>query len=465
MNDPQLIMDEIKDPALQKKSAAIKTLYDSFDRKDLPGGYAVAILNEGQVIFKQAYGMANHEYDAPFTSQTVFDFASVAKQFTGHCIADLIRKNQLSLEDNIRKFLPELPDYGQAITVRHLLGHTSGLRDWFTLVKLTGRNESDTVTDDFLMKLTCSQQALNFTPGSQHAYSNTGYFLLAQIIHRATGKTLQAYADENIFKPLGMESTFFSMDVNEIIKERAAPYLGDADNHYGQGANQLTAPGSSSLFSTLDDMVKWARYFDQCIAEEDESFRMMLTPTVLNDGKQIKYNFGIFHGRWRNHLFIGHGGSWNAFACEVFLFPAERISLIFITNRSPNHINTYDAVRCILFDEPEFKQDGTEQETVEDQEPPAVDQTELANLPGIYFSPEIQSAYTVRYENGQLILGHLINENVILSWVKPGTYKGDKYWCEQLIFTRNAENEVDGFYLSADAGNMVKDLRFIKLES
>lgn len=168
-------------------SSRIRTLFDACDRPDTPGGFAAAVIKDGRVLFKGAYGFSNIEHDIPFTIHTVTDMASIAKQFTGFAVATLIWEGRLGLDDDIRCYLPEVPDFGDTITVRHLLYHTSGVRDWVGLVKISGRYEEDVITDDFLLRLVMNQRDLNFKPGERFQYSNTGYFLLAKIVSRVTG--------------------------------------------------------------------------------------------------------------------------------------------------------------------------------------------------------------------------------------------------------------------------------------
>ena len=447
----------------EQKAKAVEDLFDSFDNIALFGGYSVAVVIEGQVIFRKAYGTANHEYDIPFTTQTIFDFASVAKQFTGYCVADFLLKSAFMEEADIREFIPELPDYGDPITIRHLLGHTSGLRDWYPMIKLAGYSENDTISTNFLMKLICRQKALNFMPGSRYAYCNSGYFLLSQLIERVSGKSLREYANESIFKPLGMGSTFFGDDPNEIIKNRAMPYLGNEHNDYGQGANRLAAPGCSSLFSNLEDMITWMRFFDTCIHNQDPHFELMRQPTPLNDGRKVSYNFGIAKGRWREHVCMGHGGGWNAFACDVSYFPQERTSIIFFSNRSPNHVNTSDALRCILFDEAEVFSPPNSPSNEPDQQPPRGNPTPVEDYSGEFYSDEVQTTYTVHPENDHLLMCHLVNEDVILREKEPDTFSGDKYWCDEITFTRDEQGLVNGLMLTADSGNLMKDILFSKI--
>ena len=158
-------------------SGQIEAICDDPYNPEVPGGYAIAVIQHGKVEFKKTYGYANSEHDIPFTSSTVFDYASVAKQFTGFGIASLVEQGKLSLDDDIRKYLPEVPDLGEKITIRHLLYHTSGIRDWVALVKLSGRYKADVITDDFLMKIVEHQKELNFNPGEEYSYCNTGYLL------------------------------------------------------------------------------------------------------------------------------------------------------------------------------------------------------------------------------------------------------------------------------------------------
>jgi len=164
-------------------------LFKACDKPDIPGGFAAAVIKNGTVIFKKAYGYANFENKIPFTTTTVVDYASIAKQFTGFAIARLIQEGKLHLDDDIRAYLPEVPEFGSMITIDHLLHHTSGIRDWVGLVKISGKYENDVITQDFLMKLMKNQKDLNFKPGEKNQYSNMGYFLLAKIVSRVTGKS------------------------------------------------------------------------------------------------------------------------------------------------------------------------------------------------------------------------------------------------------------------------------------
>lgn len=328
----------------------IDALFAPSDNPEIPGGFAVALVKEGKVIFKKAYGYANNEYNIPFKPSTVFDFASVAKQFTGLAAAMLIEQGKLSMEDDIVKYIPQLPACCHKIKVKHLLYHTSGLRDWVGLVKLSGRYSRDVITDEFLMKLVRNQRELNFSPGDRFLYSNTGYLLLAKIIVRITEMPFSKWTQENVFKPLNMNDTFFCDDHTRIIKNRSAAYKRNMDGKYVNHPNQLTSYGSSSLYSTLDDMIKWVINYDLKKLGSSNVWDMMLKKGVLNDGKQTNYGFGLSIGDYRGLPRYGHGGSWAGYLCDINYFPRQRITYVLMINRDPSGVYVYNKIYDLLFD-------------------------------------------------------------------------------------------------------------------
>ena len=315
----------------------IKAMFDNCYEPDYPGGFAAAAILDGNVVFKNAYGYANYENKDPFTTCTVSDYASVAKQFTGFAIAMLVYQGKISLDDDIRTYLPEVPDFGNTITIYHLLHHTSGVRDWVGLVKISGRYEEDVITDDLLMRLVMHQKDLNFKPGDQFQYSNNGYFLLAQIVSRVTHKTFREWTDENIFKPLGMKNTHFNDNFREIIPNRADSYR-EIDGVLANCPDNKEGYGSSSLYSTLDDMIRWVQNFKDNKVGNENIWRMMFTKGKLNNGEEINYGFG-FSIRMDNDLPVyEHGGSWAGFLSQITYYPDRGAAYIFISNRNPSNV-------------------------------------------------------------------------------------------------------------------------------
>ncbi len=248
----------VEDPLTKK----VDQLFATWDKPESPGA-AIAVIRDGAVIYKRGYGSANLEYNVPITSQTVFHVASVSKQFTAFAITMLANQGKLSLDDDIRKHLPELPDFGKKITIRHLIFHTSGLRDQWTLLGMAGWRLDDVITKEHIMKIVRHQKELNFDPGAEYLYSNTGYTLLAVIVERVSGQPFRDYTEASIFKPLGMTNTHFHDDHERIVKNRAYSY-----SSAGPGRGFKAAPltyanvGATSLFTTAEDLARWVINFE-----------------------------------------------------------------------------------------------------------------------------------------------------------------------------------------------------------
>jgi CubicO group peptidase (beta-lactamase class C family) len=313
----------------------IESLFESCDNPDIPGGFAAAVIHNGEVIFKKGYGSANNEHNIPFTTRTVTDFASVAKQFTGFAIATLADQGRLNLDDDIRLYIPDVPDFGDTITIRHLLHHTSGIRDWVGLVKIAGRYDEDVITEEFIMKLVKHQRELNFRPGERYQYSNTGYFLLARIVTVVTGQPFPEWMRDNVFAPLGMDNTRFVSDFREILPGRADSYVRDDFGRYANTTSNLESCGSSSLFSTIDDMIKWVVNLETRSLGGDGLWEAMLRPGVLNNGEETSYGYGLSLGEKRGYTSFGHGGSWGGYLCTVTRYPDLGLSYVLVFNRDP----------------------------------------------------------------------------------------------------------------------------------
>ncbi len=328
----------------------LEKLFNACDKPGRPGGFAVAVLKDGRVIFKKAYGFANFENKIPFTTTSVVNYASVAKQFTGFAIARLIQEGKLHMEDDIRDYLSEIPDFGHKITIGHLLHHTSGIRDWVALVKISGRYENDVITNDFIMKLIKHQKELNFKPGEQFQYSNNGYFLLAEIISRVTGKSFCEWTQENIFKLLHMDNTRFIGDYREIIMDRADCYKADISGDYLNCPSHKEGYGSSSLFSTLEDMIKWVQNFESRAVGDDKLWKMMLEEGILNDSTKVDYGFGLELGKRYGQRSFGHGGSWCGALSQVSYYPDLKLATILISNRDPSGVYVDEKVLNLFLD-------------------------------------------------------------------------------------------------------------------
>jgi len=280
-----------------KKTDAVDKLFSQWDKKDTPG-CALAVVKDGKIIYKQGYGLANLELDIPITPQSVFYIGSVSKQFVTMCIALLAKQKKLSLDDDIRKYVPELPDYGAPITVRHLIHHTSGLRDYLTLLEIAGIDYG-TYHEDDVVELIARQKELNFAPGEEYLYSNSGYFLLAAIVERVSGKSLREFAEQNIFNPLGMKNSHFHDDYRMLIKNRASGYFPAEKGKY------------KNFISTFD-----------CVKGK------------LNCGKELDYAFALSIGKYKGLKTVGHGGALGGYRSAFVRFPEQNFSVICLSNLS-----------------------------------------------------------------------------------------------------------------------------------
>jgi CubicO group peptidase (beta-lactamase class C family) len=313
---------------------AVDRVFDAFRDTDGPG-CALGVSRAGKVVYEHGYGMANLETATPIQPSSIFHVASVSKQFTAASILLLERDGKLSVDDDIRKYLSEIPDYGTPITIRHLLTHTSGLRDqWELLSFARGRFEEDRITEADVMDIIPRQTALNFKPGAEYVYSNTGFTLLGVIVKRVSGKSLRDFADERIFKPLGMTSTHFHDDYTMLVPGRTSAYAPRA----GAGARwRVSIPnydtyGATSLFTTVGDMLRWEANLDHPIVGDAAMVARMQARTPLTTGDTSNYGFGLTTTRYRGALVVEHNGADAGYRSSLGRFPEHGLAIAIACN-------------------------------------------------------------------------------------------------------------------------------------
>jgi CubicO group peptidase (beta-lactamase class C family) len=295
-------------------------------------GIAVGILKDGEVVLAEGFGSANLEHQVAISADTVFDIASVSKQFAGMSIAMLALDGKLSLDADIRDYLPEVPDFGSTITVRHLLHHASGVRDWVSLMVMSGQTMEDVISFYQIMSMVRNQTHLNFEPGDEASYSNTGYNLLARIVEVVSGESFPDWTARNLFQPLGMNDTYFPSHHDLVRNNRADSYHKVSDGRYRRVGNQLTALGSSSLHTTVNDLLKWVRNFETGQVGGAEAYELITTSAPLNNGEPGVYGFGLALTTWRELELVSHGGSWAGFRTWLGYFPEERLGVVVLGN-------------------------------------------------------------------------------------------------------------------------------------
>jgi CubicO group peptidase (beta-lactamase class C family) len=313
-------------------TAKVDKVFAQFDKPDSPG-CALAVIKDGQIIYKRGYGMADLDHDIPIKPDTPFHVASVSKQFAAFSILLLARQGKLSLDDKVQKHISELREFDQQITIRHLLHHTSGLRDQWNLLIMSGwRLGEDVVRDDDILDLVSRMRELNFKPGEQHMYCNTGYTLLAFIVKRVSGQSLREFAEANIFKPLGMTRTIFRDDHAIIVKQQAYAYNSGPNSTFKLSVPNYDTVGASSLVTTVEDLARWDQNFYDKKVGGDWVIEQMQIRGQLNDGEQISYARGVVIGSYRGLKTVEHSGGDAGYRSHLMRFPEQRFSVACLCN-------------------------------------------------------------------------------------------------------------------------------------
>ncbi|MEL6810166.1 MAG: serine hydrolase domain-containing protein [Bacteroidota bacterium] len=313
--------------ALEQK---IDSVFRNFDNPNKPGA-SVAVVKNGEVVFKKGYGSANLEYGIPNSPSTVFHIASVSKQFTVFSVLLLEKEGKLSFDDDIRKFIPEVPDFGHTITLRHLAAHTSGLRDQWSLLGMAGWRFDDVITKEHILKLVAKQKELNFKPGDEYNYCNTGFTLLAEVVARVSGKTFAEFTEERIFRPLKMSNTLFYDDHERIVKNRAYSYYTENDT-YKKSVLSFANVGATSLFTTVEDLALWSMNFSSLVVGDSDIISTMNTLATLNNGETFGGAYGQFINTYKGMNQIQHGGADAGYRSYLGRFPDHNFAVMVFSN-------------------------------------------------------------------------------------------------------------------------------------
>lgn len=309
----------------------IDGLFTKWNTPNTPG-CVIGIVRNDSLIYAKGYGLANIEYGVPNTPETIYHMASVSKQFTAYAIVLLAQQWKLKLDDDIHKYLPWFPDLKEKITIRHLLNHTSGIRDQWQLLAISGTRLDDVIKQEQIVKLLSKQKALNFKPGDQYTYSNSGFTMLAEIVKSVTGKTLRQFTDSVIFKPLGMNNTHFHDDYTEVVKNRSYSYYPREGGGFNNSILSYSNAGATSLFTNVNDLAKWLVNFYNPKVGTAEDIKLLTQKGKLNSGKESDYALGIvvneFNG-WKQYSHNGADAGYRTFATS---FPDLKMGFIIFSN-------------------------------------------------------------------------------------------------------------------------------------
>lgn len=466
-------------PALAR---GIDAVFADLDRPGSPGA-SVAVIRDGDIVYSRGYGEAQIEHGIPVTPHTVFHVASVSKQFAAMAVTLLAADGALSLDDPVRTHLPYVPEFEDTPTVRQMIHHTSGIRDQWQLLAMSGWRLDDVITTEQILGLMARQQELNFVPGAEYLYSNMGYTLLGQTVEAVSGMTLVEFTQARIFAPLGMDRTHFHDDHEHMVPDRAYSYAplqppADADPEpadadpaaagaprYRKAVLSYANAGATSLFTTAEDLARWLDNFRHATVGGPEVMRTMLSRGVLNNGDTIPYAHGLSMGEYRGLQTIGHGGADAGFRTQVQWFPEAETGVVVLTNVANGNPagrarDVADVVLAGSFPEEEGEE-GDAPPAADDAAPPETPgPAVLAQYAGTWYSPELDALYHLSVSEGRLVARHVRHGEIALEHRAPDEFATDRWWMREIRFERGGDGAVGDMRVG---GGRVRNLRFVRL--
>jgi CubicO group peptidase (beta-lactamase class C family) len=379
---------------------------------DKTPGCAAGVSVKGRPALEKAYGMADLEHGVANKADTIFEAGSVAKQFTAAAVLLLVRDGKLSLDDPARKYLPELPDYGSPLTVRHMLQHTSGLRDWGEVASLAGWPRTTRVhTHAHVLDIVSRQRSLNFPSGTQWSYSNTGYNLATVIVARVSGKPFAAFSDERIFRPLGMTRTSWRDDYTRVVKDRAIAYT-DRGGEFRQNMPFENVHGNGGLLTTVGDLLRWNENAVTQKVGDAEFLRIQHEPGRFNDGTAHTYAMGLTIGEFRGVKEVAHSGSTAGYRAHLMRFPDQPVSVTVLCNVSSGAATQYaEAVAAVYLASDITAPPGGAQgpgrgrgNAAQNQPAVKLSTGDVEGYAGIYTSDEAEATFTIALDGDALVL-------------------------------------------------------------
>ncbi|WP_353777499.1 serine hydrolase [Winogradskyella sp. 3972H.M.0a.05] len=376
----------------------IDEIFASWDNPKTPGG-TIGVMKNGEVIYSKAFGMASLEYDVPNATETIFNIGSVSKQFTAMGIVLLHEQGKLSVDDDIRKYLTDLPDFGHEITIRHLLHHTSGLRSLHALFGIAGWRGDDTRTNADLRRVMKYQKDLNFKPGEEYLYCNTGYMFMADIIEKVTGEKFTDWMKKSVFDPLGMTNSYAEDKYNRIVPNNATSY------HYNAGTFERAVEywgyvGSGNVHSNISELLNWLTNFYAPKEGWENAFKMLETLDTFNDGSHNSYAFGVIVDEFNGKKRIQHNGAVGGFRASAVTFPEEKLSIVILSNFSAANVGQKNnAVTRLL-----IKDDGNQNTEFTSKLPDAISLSskDLKKFEGQFWNNKESYARKIYVENDTL---------------------------------------------------------------
>ncbi|RAV30220.1 serine hydrolase domain-containing protein [Sinomicrobium soli] len=433
--------------------SAAQTLRDTLSKMDelfvsvdqQTPGISVTVSRHGEVIYHKHKGLANMELGVPVTDSTRFEAGSVSKQFTATAVLLLVQEGKVGLDDDVRQYIPELPDYGKTITVRHLLNHTSGLKDWGVLAGLGGwPRGTREYTNALALEYIVRQPTLNYTPGAEYLYSNSNYTLLTQIVERVSGQTLADFTQERIFNPLGMEATSWRTDFRKIVPHRATAY-NKGDDGYETIMPFENTYGHAALLTTTADLDRWNTSWKNSPLGGAALLRLRTERGVLNNGDTIAYAGGVFVNEYNGYRSVNHSGATAGYRAWMAYFPGQELSIVYLSNDgSLSTTGTGNRIASLFLGTP--PPDAADREA-DGRTPYRIGRDELAEFTGRYASAACGGKWVATLA-GDTTLIMTAQSHQKRKLTPSGTDTFSRGKTQKVRFERDKDGKLTGFYIS-----------------
>ncbi len=443
----------------------VDSLMAPYNRTDSPGG-VVAVVRNGKVIFARGYGMASLEHSTAITEETIFDVGSVSKQFTAFAIVLMSQEGKLSLDDDIRTYLPEVPKFGHTIRIRHLIHHTSGIREIYNALGIAGWQAGDGMVQADALRLVSRQRELNFEPGTEYAYCNTAYMILADIVTRISGDPFDEWMQRRVFGRLGMHNTTIMAERGQVISGAAESYVRTESGGLIRSFDNSGIMGAGGVYSNVFDLAKWIGNFADHVVGDENTMRQMIRRGVLASGDTLSYAFGLQIGEYRGLRQWSHGGSSAGYRSSLTYFPDLDAGVVTLSNYGSFDGGIRTGVIDAFFgsqldpdDEIPVPPGHLPDREDPDSETYSLTDSELEEFEGVYFSPELQTSYTIGVRDGKLVASHRRHEDFELIPNALDRFESQVWFFSDVVFERGEGGGISGFRVSS---GRVRNLWFVR---
>lgn len=446
---------KVVEPIASTPSARVDQLMTPYKGRMVPGA-AVMVMKDGAIIFQEAYGMANLTYDVPFETDTRTNIGSTSKQFTAYGIALLAQQGKLSLDDDIRKYFPELPDFGKTVTIRNLLTHTSGYREYINTLALTGRDLSSPLDREKVIQIVQNQPELQNEPGEEWNYNNTGYALLSLLIEKITDTPFPQWMKENVFEPLDMKHTIVRENQNKVVPGRSVGYTGTKSGDYEEATDLGGAMGAGGIYTTLEDLAKWIRNLEDPRPDHKQVIEEMTTPFVLFNGKPTNYGLGLSIEKYKGLKYIHHGGADVAHRSMLMYFPEIAAAVVTQSNSATFDGSIPKKIADIFFDADLDTENSASQNEKGDNENFIYDAEDFDKLTGRY-ELDISPGFIINFKrNGDRIFAQATGQpEVDLEAVSDSVFSL-KQINARITFHLNKEKSADSLTLHQNGNHLAR---------